>query len=290
MAVASKGLRPRAAAQALLVASFSLLPAGCASLRPRPASPPHHAEASRRGITRRAAGCGLFAALASSSQPSLAFDNGVAEMARFKDEKKCPKDFYSPQANKIPLGLQDSGKLATCPDSPNCLSTSGDARKNLLEVWSPQAGSDAMGELLASIKAYPPGQNGACNAPGGPSTCIDGGGFQVVSSTPSYLYVQFESLKFVTPAHEPYPPPPARCSVASHRLRSLFWLQGFIDDVEFAVGAAGVQVRSASRVGKIDFLVNAKRLNLISERLRAKGWTAPAITQMKTHPEYFRQG
>ena len=117
---------------------------------------------------------------------------------------------------------------------------------------------------------------------------IDGGGFQVVSSTPSYLYVQFESLKFVTPAHEPYPPPPARCSVASHRF--LFWLQGFIDDVEFAVGAAGVQVRSASRVGKIDFLVNAKRLNLISERLRANGWTAPAITQMKTHPEYFRQG
>ena len=288
MAVASKGLRPRAAAQALLVASFSLLPAGCASLRPRPVSPLHHAEASRRGITRRAAGCGLFAALASSSQPSFAFDNGVAEMARFKDEKKCPKDFYSPQANKIPLGLQDSGKLATCPDSPNCFSTSGDARKNLLEVWLPQAGSDAMGELLASIKAYPPGQNGACNAPGGPSTCIDGGGFQVVSSTPSYLYVQFESLKFVTLAHEPR----TRAASAAKRTRliaSVLALQGFIDDVEFAVGAAGVQVRSASRVGKIDFLVNAKRLNLISERLRAKGWTAPAITQ-KTHPEYFRQG
>jgi uncharacterized protein (DUF1499 family) len=85
---------------------------------------------------------------------------------------------------------------------------------------------------------------------------------------------------------------PAAASAVQRRvspLRSLFWLQGFIDDVEFAVGAAGVQVRSASRVGKIDFLVNAKRLNLISERLRAKGWTAPAITQ-KTHPEYFRQG
>ena len=62
------------------------------------------------------------------------------------------------------------------------------------------------------------------------------------------------------------------------------------DFAPLPVGAAGVQVRSASRVGKIDFLVNAKRLNLISERLRAKGWTAPAITQMKTHPEYFRQG
>ena len=84
----------------------------------------------------------------------------------------------------------------------------------------------------------------------------------------------------------------ARAASAAQRrvsLPSVLALQGFIDDVEFAVGAAGVQVRSASRVGKIDFLVNAKRLNLISERLRAKGWTAPAITQ-KTHPEYFRQG
>ena len=66
-------------------------------------------------------------------------------------------------------------------------------------------------------------------------------------------------------------------------------LQGFIDDVEFAVDATGeVQVRSGSRVGQLDYFVNAKRLNLLSERLRAKGWTAPAISQ-KTHPEYFRQ-
>ena len=65
--------------------------------------------------------------------------------------------------------------------------------------------------------------------------------------------------------------------------------QGFIDDVEFAVDKAGaVQVRSASRVGKLDFFVNSKRLNWISEKLRQKGWNAPAISQ-KTHPEYFRQ-
>ena len=59
--------------------------------------------------------------------------------------------------------------------------------------------------------------------------------------------------------------------------------------MEFAVDKSGaVQVRSASRVGQLDFFVNSKRLNLISEQLRAKGWNAPAITQ-KTHPEYFRQ-
>ena len=69
----------------------------------------------------------------------------------------------------------------------------------------------------------------------------------------------------------------------------LLHAQGFIDDVEFAVDKAGaVQVRSASRVGKLDFFVNSKRLNWISEKLRQKGWNAPAISQ-KTHPEYFRQ-
>ena len=82
----------------------------------------------------------------------------------------------------------------------------------------------------------------------------------------------------------------ARAACAASRLIALYSAsQGFIDDVEFAMDATGaVQVRSASRVGKLDFFVNAKRLNLLSEPLRAKGWTAPAISQ-KTHPEYFRQ-
>ena len=48
-----------------------------------------------------------------------------------------------------------------------------------------------------------------------------------------------------------------------------------------------VQVRSSSRVGQLDFGVNAKRLNWISERLRAKGWNAPTISR-KTHPGYFQ--
>ena len=178
-----------------MLTALTLLPS-CACLRPGPG--PRRAP----GITRRAAGCGLLAAaLASSSQSSLAFDNGVPEMARFKNEKKSGVDIplYTPN-NKKPLGLQDNGMLATCNDDPNCFSTSGGSR-NLLEVWSPKAGDaqpgDAMGELLAALKAYPPGQNGACLSPGGSSSCIDGGGFQIVSSTPSYLYVQFESLKYV---------------------------------------------------------------------------------------------
>lgn len=234
-----------------MLTALSLQPDSCACLRPglKRAS----------GITRRAVGCGLFVAALASPQPSLAFDNGVPEMERFKNEKKSGVEIplYTPN-NKKKLGLQD-GKLATCDNaSPNCFSTTGDTQR-LLERWSPQAGGDAMGDLVAAIKAYPPGQNGACLSPGGSSSCIDGGGFKIMpESTPSYLYVQFESLKY-----------------------------SFIDDVEFAVDATGtVQVRSASRVGKLDFLVNAKRLNVISAQLRAKGWTAPAISKT-THPEYF---
>ena len=49
-------------------------------------------------------------------------------------------------------------------------------------------------------------------------------------------------------------------------------------DVEFAVKDGEVQVRSSSRLGFLDLDVNAKRLNWISADLRAKGWTAPAIT------------
>ena len=104
-----------------------------------------------------------------------------------------------------------------------------------------------MRELTEVVKAYAPGQGG-----------IDGGGFQVVKTDADYLYTQFESLKY-----------------------------GFIDDVEFAVAESGdVQVRSASRLGYLDFGVNAKRLNYLSSKLRALGWTAPQIDST-THPSYF---
>ena len=90
-------------------------------------------------------------------------------------------------------------------------------------------------------------------------TLVDRGGFSIVTNTADYLYVQFESMK-----------------------------HGFIDDVEFAVTQSGkeVQVRSSSRIGNLDLGVNAKRLNWISADLRAKGWTAPAITK-EDYPDYY---
>ena len=50
-------------------------------------------------------------------------------------------------------------------------------------------------------------------------------------------------------------------------------LMGFVDDVEFAVDAAGgvIQVRSASRVGTSDFGVNRKRIDDLRRAFAAAG-------------------
>ena len=146
------------------------------------------------------------------------------------------------------LGLQANGKLETCTYEPHCFSTSGD-NEHQLKLWRPKAGSNAMSELLETVKVYPPFQ-----------ARVDGGGFKIITASSDYLYVQFESLR-----------------------------KGFIDDVEFAVNEdGGVQVRSSSRLGFLDLGVNAKRLNWISASLREKGWTAPKI-EKEDYPDYFQQ-
>jgi uncharacterized protein (DUF1499 family) len=75
-----------------------------------------------------------------------------------------------------------------------------------------------------------------------------------------YAYVQFEALK-----------------------------NGYIDDVEFAYiegyGERAVQVRSSSRVGYLDYGVNAKRVNWIAKELRGKGWDAVGV-DFTTHRGY----
>jgi len=187
--------------------------------------------APNRAITRRLAATGLLSTFLAGLHPAAAFDNGIPEMAQFKTMPKNP-------GTQPVLGLQANNKLAKCDYAPNCFSTSGE-EQYLLKLWKPNTGSNVMGELLETIKAYPPGQ-----------ARIDKGGFSIITSSANYLYVQFESLKL-----------------------------GFIDDVEFAVTDGGVQVRSSSRTGFLDLGVNAKRLNWISAELRGKGWTAPAITK-----------
>ena len=231
-------------AAALVVVAVGLLPSDglspCRQTSPRGdgvilPSPSRRARPRFDGIpptpsvTRRVAAAGLLASFVAGLRPSAAFDNGVPEMALFANFTKYP-------GTQPSLGLQRDGKLRRCEYAPNCYSTSGDEYARL-KLWKPSPGSDAMGELLETIQAYPPGQNK-----------VDKGGFSIINASADYLYVQFESLKL-----------------------------GFIDDVEFAVTGGAVQVRSSSRLGFLDLEVNAKRLNYISKQLRAKGWTAPAI-------------
>jgi uncharacterized protein (DUF1499 family) len=210
-------------------------------------------------VTRRLAVAGLllspFVIAALHPAAVAAFDNGIPDMEMYKNKTK------NPGIQPSSLGLQSNGKLAICNDGLNCFSTSGD-EAHMLELWKPpqQKAADSngnsnaiMGDLLETIKAYPPGQNR-----------VDRGGFKIVTTSADYLYVQFESMK-----------------------------HGFIDDVEFSVTQTQsgnnkevVQVRSSSRIGNLDLGVNAKRLNWISAELRAKGWTAPEITK-EDYPDYY---
>jgi uncharacterized protein (DUF1499 family) len=216
--------------------AFSICQAGMSHHLDLPSnsfSPP-----SRNLFVARLAAAGLLFALFAGPSPVIAFDNGIPDMTLYMMQAK-----YS--GTQPALGLQGNGKLLRCDYEPNCFSTSGD-ESHLLRSWRAKAGSNAMGELLETIRTYPPGQAG-----------IDKAGFSIITASADYLYVQFESLK-----------------------------RGFIDDVEFAVKDGEVQVRSSSRLGFLDLGVNAKRLNWISAELRAKGWTADAITR-EDHPDYF---
>ena len=222
---------------------MACLAAAVVGLLPGSASISRHAESPPAIITRRrVVATTAFSTLAAGIRPLAAFDNGVEEMQLYANISK------NPGTQPALLGIRN-GKLATCDYAPHCFSTSGGtASESRLKPWKAKSGSSAMAELLATVKAYPPGQAN-----------VDKGGFSIITASADYLYVQFESLK-----------------------------HGFIDDVEFAVNerSGEVQVRSASRLGFLDLRVNAKRLNWISADLRAKGWTAPAISKAE-YPDYF---
>jgi uncharacterized protein (DUF1499 family) len=148
--------------------------------------------------------------------------------------------------------------LKSCGSSPNCFSSSlsvDEDPDHSIPSWVYPPSHDqkrAFEELQAVILAYPPGQSG-----------VDGGGFEfkTFDANKGYIYVQFEALK-----------------------------NGYIDDFEAAVVGGtepprSVQVRSSSRVGYLDYGVNAKRLNFIAKELRGRGWVADGV-DFKTHRRY----
>mmetsp|Transcript_21191 Transcript_21191/g.46228 ORF Transcript_21191/g.46228 Transcript_21191/m.46228 type:complete len:366 (+) Transcript_21191:60-1157(+) len=224
------------------------------------------------------------AATTTTTSPAHAFSNAIPEAKTYKDRAKRrgnpPKDLgVLPRTTEGIDGSLTAPGLRTCDGNPNCFSTTGDELLEdrqqhgvdfLVAPWVPPGGETRpIRTIAAVVAAYEPGQGG-----------VDGGGFALVKETDNYLYYQFEALK-----------------------------KGYIDDLEFAAIAiptatataggvsndndndndnapVAVQVRSASRVGVTDFGVNAVRLNYISGKLRAKGWSIAEITP-ETHRDYW---
>lgn len=136
------------------------------------------------------------------------------------------------------LGVRPDGSLKGCPSSPNCWSTSGDAKHVINPFEFSKKKDAAVADLTSVLSAYP--QEGVTAADG---SLIDGGGNQIVTNDAGYVYMQFTSKRF-----------------------------GFVDDVEFSVQDGGkVMVRSASRQGDSDLGVNAARLKYIAAKLAEKG-------------------
>lgn len=156
------------------------------------------------------------------------------------------------------LGLKPCGAAPNCfcstdniEDSPNTNIPS--FRWPMKQFTSHE---DAFAQLYEVVKSYEPGQEN-----------VDGGGFDIVSYDPKagYIYIQFESLK-----------------------------NGYVDDLEFAfindkdTTDNAIQVRSSSRLGYLDFGVNAKRINYLAMKLRSKGWDAPGV-ELETHKGYAEE-
>ena len=169
-------------------------------------TPPCSRRAAMHGVTQCCA-----AVFAAAALPALAFDNGVSDMALYASVAKkpgTPPPDLGLRDRTLPSSRSATGVLRACDAAPNCFSTAAEGDEaHVLPVWRPPNPDTALAELLDVVKSYAPGQSG-----------IDGGGFRVVRSTPTYVYVEFESLR-----------------------------NGFVDDVEFALGGpAGpgtVQVR-----------------------------------------------
>lgn len=122
------------------------------------------------------------------------------------------------------LGVRD-GRLAPCPETPNCVSSQGTDKEHTIEPFSY---SSSLPEAVADLKKIIHHMKRT----------------RIVSETDSYLYVEFTSA-----------------------------LWRFVDDVEFSFDDASktIQVRSASRLGKSDFGVNRKRIEMIRAAWASRG-------------------
>jgi len=221
--------------------------------------PPPTPATSRRAVLRTAAALPAFWLPASS----LAFENRLPP-----DELELKyKNPRTPGPKPTDIGPRADGGLKSCTDGkPHCFSSTPEtfedndlfnADYGTTEGWLVQpfkydkSLAEAMTELKTIVASYPPGQGG-----------IDGGGFKVAGEKAegdtAYLYVLFESRR-----------------------------KGYVDDMEFSLAKGVCNVRTSSRLGYLDYGVNAKRYNWFANTLAVTpGWAAKPILS-KGHEEYF---
>ena len=228
-------------------------------------------EATRREILET--GLLSVAAAAAAVAPGTpqrvnAFENKISTKYDDRPKRRGTKPKDLGVATRSDLGGEDYTGLKPCGPAPNCfVSTDNveDDPDHVIPAWkwpsSRLSSSDeAWGELIDVVSKYQPGQNN-----------VDGGGFQIVTNDlqNKYLYVQFESLKNgYIDDFEAWIPPASQSSSSSPSSSS-----------------NAVEIRSSSRLGYLDFGVNAKRINAIATKLREKGWDAEGV-DYKTHQGY----
>eukprot|EP00557_Chaetoceros_sp_GSL56_P013745 CAMPEP_0176484072 /NCGR_PEP_ID=MMETSP0200_2-20121128/4259_1 /TAXON_ID=947934 /ORGANISM="Chaetoceros sp., Strain GSL56" /LENGTH=216 /DNA_ID=CAMNT_0017880521 /DNA_START=309 /DNA_END=955 /DNA_ORIENTATION=- len=187
-----------------------------------------------------------------------AFDNKISNQYDDRPKRRGPQPKDLGVSTRKDVVGEDYLGLKPCGSAPNCFCSTDnveDDPEHSIPSWTypkQMTKSQAFQQLKDEIERYKPGQGN-----------IDGGGFKIVVADveKGYIYVQFEALK-----------------------------NGYIDDVEFAcipsLGENHVQLRSSSRIGYLDFGVNAKRINYIAEKMRNIGWKAPGV-EYETHKGYF---
>ncbi|KAL3791556.1 hypothetical protein ACHAW5_000859 [Stephanodiscus triporus] len=198
-----------------------------------------------------------------SPQKALAFPNKISNQYDDRPKQHGSKPNGLGVAMRKDMAGEEYLGLRPCGAAPNCFCSTDNVEESPDTHIPPfqwpvkqfSSHEDAFQQLYDVVKAYEPGQSN-----------IDGGGFDIVTFDPKagYIYVQFESLK-----------------------------NGYIDDLELALVGGdkvtnAVQVRSSSRLGYLDFGVNAKRINSLAKNLRTKGWDAPGV-EFDTHRGYAEE-
>jgi len=159
----------------------------------------------------------------------------------------------------LPSEARAPGPLAPCPGgSAHCWSANAANAAtpygSVVPLWIPPAGTESnavIADVRSVLESYPQtGQND-----------IDANGWSFAVdelSSGGYARLEYKSKvgMFATMFNDGKP---------------------FIDDFEILVEPTRVSVRSSSRVGDSDLGVNAKRINYIASKLRAKGWDAPEL-------------